>query len=535
MDVKTCNIELLPHGRIIQATEGERLLESLMAHNIFLRADCGGRGVCGKCRVKIVDRNGTPTHVDSCSFPITGDLTLEIPESSLLSTHIIDKAPVALPASFTSQGVESSAMTSLGIAVDLGTTTIAVYLCDIEGRKVLSSIAVKNPQALYGDDVMNRIGEIGRDAGNLVRLQQLVVHAIEWGIKELLGHFDASLDELLKMVVVGNPTMIHILLGVSPSSIGLAPYQPAFFKARQTSSSEIGLDFPEMTVHTLDQISGFIGGDILSAALATELENEPVGTLLIDLGTNGELLLKGKDTFFATSCATGPAFEGASLSCGMQAIPGAIDRVVIGDLESVPQYSVVKNKSGTSVKPSGLCGSGVISAMAALVRTGIVTSSGRFIDTRPLDSLQKTDKGNRYYVIVPAGQTAIKKEIGISQQDIRSVQLGKAALITGIEYLLRTAGMVVPEKIIIAGAFGSHLEKEDMLTLGMLPDIDPSNIHVAGNAAGAGAIMVLCDERYNREIGDLASKISVIELAARVDFQNTFVEQLGFPKTLKEL
>lgn len=531
MDDKTCNIELLPHGRKIEAREGERLLESLMAHNIFLRSDCGGKGVCGKCRVKIVDRDGAADHENSCSFPVTGNLSIEIPESSLLSSHILDKAPAALPESFLSKGGDSSAMTGLGIAVDLGTTTIAVYLCDIRGRKVLSSISVKNPQALYGDDVMNRIGEIGRDGGKLVRLQKLVVHAIEWGVKELLDHSDAPLDELSRMVVVGNPTMIHILLGVSPYSIGISPYQPAFFKNRQTRSSELGMGFPDVTVHTLDQISGFIGGDILSAALATELENQPTGTLLIDLGTNGELLLKGNDTFFATSCATGPAFEGASLSCGMQAIPGAIDRVFIAELESAPEYTVVMNKTRGTIKPSGLCGSGVISAVAALVRAGIVTSSGRFMDTQPLDGLQNTEKGKRRYVVVPAAHAAFKRDIAISQQDIRSVQLGKAALITGIEYLLRSAGMVMPEKIIVAGAFGSYLDKEDMLALGMLPDIDPSRIHVAGNSAGAGAIMALCDGQYLKRTGKLAAEISVIELAARTDFQNTFVEKLSFPST----
>lgn len=531
MDEILCNIKLLRDGREMQAKKGERLLESLMAHNIFLRSDCGGKGVCGKCRVEIVDQNGTTTQVQSCNLRVTEDISLNIPISSLLSSHIIDKAPAALPASFLSKGVESSTMTNLGVAVDLGTTTIAIYLCNIQSRRVLSSIAVKNPQALYGDDVMSRIGEIGQNPEKLARLQQLVVRAIEWGVKELFDHCELGLEELTKMVVVGNPTMVHILLGVSPYPIGLSPYQPAFFEARQTLASKLGLDLPGVSVHTLDQISGFIGGDILSATLSTELENEPTGTLLIDLGTNGELVLKGKDTFFSTSCATGPAFEGASLSCGMQAIPGAIDRVIIANGENLPGYTVIKNKSRDNIQPSGLCGSGVISAIAAMIRAGIIASNGRLMNTQFINCLPDSKKGARKYVIVPAERAATRSEIAITQKDIRAVQLGKAALITGIEFLLRAAGMIMPEKILIAGAFGSFLNKNDMLALGMLPDIDPSRIHVAGNAAGAGAIMALCDEQYIDKVRKLAAKILVIELSASIDFQNTFVARLSFPDT----
>ena len=528
MDKNSCSIKLLPHGRKIKAIVGERLLESLIAHNIFLRSDCGGKGVCGKCRVKIVAGDGTGRDAESCCFQVADSVSIEIPESSLLSSHIIAKPPVMLPASFLSKRVAGmSPEPCLGIAVDLGTTTIAIYLFDVIHRKILSSTAVKNPQALYGDDVMNRIGEIGEDDGRLFRLQELVVRAIEWGTTELLNCCRTAHEELANMVIVGNPTMIHILLGISPMSIGIAPYQPSFFKARQTNGSELGLGFPDVIVNTLDQVSGFIGGDILAASLATELEKEPVGTLLIDLGTNGELLLKGKDSFFATSCATGPAFEGASLSCGIQAIPGAIDRVSIAGRDSVPEFSVVKNKSSETMKPSGLCGSGVISAVAAMIQTGIVTSSGRLIKTHTQGGSNNSAKAEARYLIVPAGQTANNRDIFISQKDIRSVQLGKAALITGIEFLLRTAGMALPEKIIIAGAFGSHLQKRDMRILGMLPDIDPDRIDMVGNAAGGGAIMALCDD-YVEAAGRLAGKISVIELASSVDFQNRFVERLSF-------
>lgn len=525
-----CNITLLPHGRQIVVGDSKNLLESLFANNIFLRSDCGGKGTCGKCRVEVVDKEGAATSLEACTVRVTEDISLRIPEESLLSAHIIDKAPAILPASFSAESpVDSSANENHGIAVDLGTTTLAVYLCDTVKRTVRCSVAVKNPQALYGDDVMTRIGQIGADREKLVRLQQLVIKAIEWGVRALLADAGLEGDGLPEMVVVGNPTMIHILLGVSPFSIGLSPYTPEFCEARQTRATDLGLAFPQMMVHTLPQVSGFIGGDMLAAILATELADRATGTLLIDLGTNGELVLKGRDGLYATSCATGPAFEGAALSCGMQAIPGAIDKVVIEDREKTPNYSVVQKNNGKVVRPSGLCGSGVISAVSSLLRTGLVDRSGLFDKSSSIASLRQSAGHGRRYVIVPAERTAYGREIVISQKDIRSVQLGKAALITGIEFLMRAAGVATLSKIMIAGAFGSYLDKEDMVALGMIPAIDPSCIEVFGNSAGAGAIMALCDEKYRIRAEEYAAGLRVIELAASSDFQNVFIQRLGFP------
>ena len=523
----TCQIDVLSHGRKITAEKDERLLETLAAHNILLRADCGGKGVCGKCRVELIEGTGTITEAAACTLRVTGDMRIRIPPSSLLSAAIVLKPPAALPVSFALPDDQAPAGTGLGVAVDLGTTTIAVCLCDTGRRQVLSTVAVKNPQALYGDDVMSRIGWIGPSGKRLRRLQQMVVRGIEWGTKELLAHSGAGPEELVRMAVVGNPAMIHIFLGVNPSPLGISPYRPAFSEARRTTASSLGFDLPDVPVHTLNQISGFIGGDILAATLATELSNEPAGTLLIDLGTNGELVLKGRDTFFAASCATGPVFEGAALSCGMQALPGAIDRVILDRPEGVPDCRII-GQNEEDIAPAGLCGSGVISAVAALIRTGLIDTSG-LLKTSPSARLHHPSANGRKYVLVPAGESATGRDISISQKDIRAVQLGKAALITGIEFLLRAAGLTRPEKIVIAGAFGSNLDAGDMLTLGMLPFVEPERIRVTGNAAGAGAIMVLCDKEYLAQTCNLAAEISVIELAADADFQKAFVQRLSFP------
>jgi len=518
-------LTILPGGRKIQARRGTTLLEALIGGSVFLRSDCGGTGKCGKCQVEIVDLHGGSRLVEACTSTVTQDLSLRIPQSSLLTSHIIDKAPVSPPAAFLAaagQAPEEAAGKPLGLAVDLGTTTIAVYLCDLVSRRVIASLATKNPQAIYGDDVMSRIGAIGGSGDKLTELQRLTTGAIAWGSRELLHHAGKQADELARLTVVGNPAMIHIFLGVDPGSIGIAPYHPAFCEQRLTDAEQLGLELPGTTVATLPQLSGFLGGDILSASLAAEITEQPQGTLLIDLGTNGELLLKGKDGYYATSCATGPAFEGAAISCGMQAVAGAIDKIRLPDPQAMPLLSVIRKKAGSTTRPLGICGSGIISGIAAMLHHGLVRPDGLLV-TPGKD-------GGRRYVVVAGDSTADGREIAISQKDIRSVQLGKAALITGIEFLLQAAGLSQPEKIIVAGAFGAYLDPLDMIRLGLVPPIADGRIHFAGNLAGTGAIMALCEPSLIKRAAELATRIQVLELATNADFQRVFVERLAFPQ-----
>ncbi|MCF6246499.1 MAG: ASKHA domain-containing protein [Desulfobacula sp.] len=525
----THHIHILPNGRQIPATPGRNLMESLMDQSVFLRSDCGGKGTCGKCRVKKKLENGNHEIINSCTYTVTEDIKIEIPESSMLSSHIISKAPASLPDVFMDRFKNNSGNQCYGIAVDLGTTTIALYLCDTHKGKILSSLSHKNPQAFYGDDVMSRIGAIGQDKKNLKHLQKLVVRTIEWGIKDLLESLGLQESMVSEMVVVGNPAMIHIFAGVDPESIGVSPYMPAFYKAKNIQTNELGFRLEDVSIQILPQISGFIGGDILSAAVAADLENKPEGTLLVDLGTNGELMLKANGKFYATSCATGPAFEGASLSCGMQAIPGAINKVQIKGQTSLPEYTFINPSKHAGLKPSGICGTGVISAVAQLCKNNIIAPGGAFQKDLILSMLKKDASGNMVYGIVQENFSKEGSKIFISQKDIRSVQLGKAALITGIEFLLKEAGIDKPEKIIVAGAFGSFLDKKDMMTLGMIPIMDPAKVEIAGNLAGVGAVMVLCDDTCLKKTIEMAKKIHVVDLACDKNFQEVFIKRLNFP------
>lgn len=510
-------IQILPEKQKIPATYGENLLDVLHRHNIYLRSDCGGQGRCNKCRVK-VEHNGGMQSILSCQCTVEKDLSINIPKSSRADFYIMDKADLTFPKTFNACADESVPSSSLGIAVDLGTTTIAVYLCDISKRKVTGSVAFKNSQATYGDDVMSRIGAVGEDLQNLRKLQKQVVKDIEKGIRLLLPSFSSSEDDFSEMVVVGNPAMIHVFAGKDPSSIGVSPFKPVLTGAARCSSGKLGFsEGKEFHAQTLPNVSGFIGGDILAAALAVDMEAQPSGTLLIDLGTNGELLLKGKDHFFATSCATGPAFEGATLSCGMQATPGAVNAVEISTDQQVSRVSMINPAGLSTLQPSGICGAGVINTVAQLCRHGIIGSDGAFVGDK------------KQYHLVQGNPGTEQSAVFINQKDIRSVQLGKSALNTGIEFLLKNAGISMPEKIIVAGAFGSHLNKTDLIRLGMIPKIDLDHIHMVGNAAGSGAVMALCDGKYIQKAIQLAAEIKTIDLACDIEFQNAFVKNLHFP------
>lgn len=517
MQNKELLIRILPHGRKIRAIRGQSVLESLINRSIFLRSDCGGKGTCGKCLVNKRLEDGTSEAIASCRYIVNENISITIPESSMLSSHIMSKALVSFPEAFKARFEQTTGADDYGVAVDLGTTTIAVYLCNSGRGEIISSLAVKNPQAIYGDDVMSRIGVVGQSRENLEKLQELVVRSIEWGIGELLRTLNNEEIVISRMVVVGNPTMIHILAGVDPMPIGVSPYQPVFYDAAVFQAEQLGFTLNDFPIQTMPQVSGFIGGDVLAAALAVDLENQPEGTLLVDLGTNGELMLKGKDKFYATSCATGPAFEGASLSCGMQAIPGAINSIKIDDDGKISEFSMVNPASSVEKKPTGICGTGIINAVAQFCEHQIIRPGGAFTT------------GQKTYILVPENPSLGQLSIYISQKDIRSVQLGKSALITGIEFLLKKAGRKLPKKILIAGAFGSHLNKEDLIRLGIIPAMDLDQVEVVGNSAGSGAVMALCDEQYTYRATQMTAKIEVVDLACNVEFQNSFVENLSFP------
>jgi len=539
-----CNIYIQSEDRTISTEPGQTLLEALVESGVLLRADCGGRGRCGKCKIRIIEPDNTDSEDNlpdsgvlsreeiadgyrlGCRVDVLGDMTVDIPESSMLTPEVAQKGPTTLPDTIP---VSRTPSAPYGIAVDLGTTTIALYLCDLNLGKVVASISLRNPQVMLGDDVMSRITAVSQKPGTLKRLQKMAVKAMEWGAGSLCRSSGVDPLTIDTMVIVGNSTMVHMFLGEDPSSIGVYPYEPLFKEERRVSAGSLGLLFnPDAEVRTLPLISGFLGADIVGATLAVDLGHKAEGTLLVDVGTNGEIIILGKNGYFATSGATGPAFEGASIRHGMHAISGAIDAVKVDAQTGKAVCSVIQKNPKQPKKVSGLCGSGVVSAVAELYRAGLILNDGRFNTEAAPDLFQYEDELPEY-ILAPGRETLSGMAVTLAQKDIRAIQLAKGALYAAIQMLCNEKGYERPSRLLIAGAFGSYIDKEDALTIGLFPDLPLDHIEIVGNAAGAGAVLTLFDDNYRIKAEELVRDTEVLELALHPDFQDIFIKSLAFP------
>jgi uncharacterized 2Fe-2S/4Fe-4S cluster protein (DUF4445 family) len=532
------------------AEKGANLMEAMVSAGLMLRSDCGGRGRCGKCMVR-VENSGQQALSDldetertcldknrldaswrlSCRTRVYDDIRVEIPTQSLLTAEVVQKGlPILMSRLEARKPIERpGSAPAFGVAVDLGTTTIAVYLCDLESGQVAGSTSVRNPQAIFGDDVISRISAVQTVESGLLRLQKMAVQAIDWAVSALCRRLRIDPLQIGCGTVVGNSTMIHLFLGEDPTSIGVFPFSPRFSEDRIRSGGGIGVKFnPNVRLHTLPLMSGYLGADLIGAALAVDIFTRTPGTLLVDVGTNGEIILVTDGGFAATSCATGPAFEGACIRHGMQATSGAVDAVRFDYNTGGVDYSLIQRDPKHPQPASGLCGSGVISAVAELLRAGVITKSGSFNANSGSPCLRNGEKDTLEFEIVNGQNSHSRSPIVLTQSDVRAVQLAKGALRTGINLLCRENQMKHPAKILLAGAFGSFINKTDALQIGMFPDIPEEDIEVVGNAAGAGAILALLEDDCFNKAKEIANRTRVFDLAAHSDFQAAFVENLSF-------
>ncbi len=536
------------HDNPIKVKKGQSLMHALLEKGIFLRADCGGSGRCAKCSVKIIqdlpeskklleskDESTESTrfnyrNVLACQETVTENLVIEIPQSVNLSPDAIQKPRISHKLNSRISGILTGEHSTSGhcLAVDLGTTTIAIYLCNLENASIDGSVSLKNPQFLFGTDVMSRITALSENPMILGRLQKVVVQAIDLGIRNLcLSRNEIDPKSIRRMAVVGNSVMLHLFLGKDPSSIGVAPYEPKFYETQMVSAGRLGFNFNHNTeIFTIPLISGFLGADIVAASLAVDLKEQPFGTVLADVGTNGELMAVGSESMIATSCATGPALEGAAIEHGMQAVSGAISAVSIDMTSGRVKYMVKGSR-----KPRGICGSGIISAVAELLRAKILLPDGRFDPFSGYDRIRLNHKNIPEFVLVSENESGTGKVITLTQADIRNVQLAKGAFRTGIDLLCEKIGLAVPRRLLVAGAFGNYIRKQDALAIGMFPPMSEKNIRIVGNAAGEGAILSLFDTQSLMQAHDLANSTQVIDLASHKNFQDHFVDSLSFPES----
>jgi uncharacterized 2Fe-2S/4Fe-4S cluster protein (DUF4445 family) len=424
---------------------------------------------------------------------------------------------------------------SYGAAVDIGSTTIALYLCNLENGEIAAAESDMNPQIVFGEDIMSRIQYTIANEDGLEKLHKAVINTLNQLLKQAADTADIATDDILELVLVGNTTMHHLVLKLPPTHLGRAPYVPAIHHALDLKARELGLAInPGGNVHVLPTIASFIGADTSGVLLAEEPHRQDENWLIIDVGTNAELVLGNKDRLVCTSTPTGPALEGAHIEYGMRAAPGAIERVEIDDKTFEPRYRVIGLEGWNTDNPStsgsvkGICGSAIIDAVAELFRVGLLDGRGRFKPRVESRRLREGENGPEY-VIAWAGETSIGRDIPITQNDVRQIQLAKAALYVAARKLLSVSGIDAPDKIILAGGFGSYIDKTKAMLIGLIPDCPLENVYAVGNAAGDGARIALLNVEKRREATEVARRVQRYELPTDPEFQNQFMLALNFP------
>jgi uncharacterized 2Fe-2S/4Fe-4S cluster protein (DUF4445 family) len=426
-----------------------------------------------------------------------------------------------------------------GVAVDIGTTTVAAYLCSLKTGMVHATESMMNPQVTYGEDVMSRITyALSHPGRGLEEMSALIIQGLNDLIAKAAKSIGIETADIVDMTVVGNTAMHHLLLGINPQYVGTSPFAPAIHKSVDIKAREMGLGINRSSyVHILPIEAGFVGADNVGVLICEEPYRKDEIHLIIDIGTNGELVLGNREKMISASCATGPALEGAQITFGMRAAPGAIERLKIDPETFEVNYRVIGEEQWSqSVNPGrmetkGICGSGILDLLGELYRTGIVQKSGAFNRDLKIPRLRNNTNGTPEFVVAWKKETSIGKDIVVTQGDIRQIQLAKAAIYAGAKLMMRRLGIDQIDRVVIAGAFGTYVDKEQALIIGMLPDISPEKIISVGNAAGDGARIALLNKEKREEANRIARQVEYLELTIEEGFQEEFVAALHIPHT----
>lgn len=430
------------------------------------------------------------------------------------------------------EAIENDGQEKYGVAFDIGTTTVVGMLWDLTTIKLVDVIALTNPQSAYGADVISRITYSMQSAEHLKLLKDKVIACLNEIITEFTLRHPVDPRNMIKAAVVGNTTMSHLFLGMDPSSLARAPFKPAFSGPVEKTAVELGLMIRESAaVYVLPNIAGHVGSDIVGVLLASEIKNLSGARLAIDIGTNGEIVLAHNGKMLVCSTAAGPAFEGARIYQGMRAARGSIENVRIESGE-------VKVRIIENAEPIGICGSGLIDAVAQMLDAGLINYKGNILNESDAIAqglspdlaarLRNGHSGNEF-VLVWKDQG---EDIVITQKDIREVQLAKGAVYGGIIILMKCLGVELGqlEEIMLAGAFGSYINKRSILRIGMVPNVSGDKITHIGNAAGVGACMALLSERERKEADIQSKEAEHIELALHPDFEKEYINAMYFPR-----
>jgi uncharacterized 2Fe-2S/4Fe-4S cluster protein (DUF4445 family) len=622
-----------PSGKRGRFPRGTLLLQAARTLGVDVDSVCGGRALCGRCQVLVMEgdfskhglqsRAGNLSAVSaaeqvfsqrrplaagrrlSCSATIQGDLVVDVPPESQVHRQVVRKAVDARPITLDPvvhlhyvevrepdmhdpsgdlqrllealhkewefgalrcdlqvlQGLQAALRKGAwkvtvavhagsqiigvwpgfhdavyGLAVDVGSTTIAAHLCNLESGEVAASSGAMNPQIRFGEDLMSRVSYSMMHPGGAQQLTDAVRGALNSLAAEVAREARVEVSDILEMTLVGNPIMHHLLLGIDPVELGGAPFALATDSPLSLHASELGLTLhPGARVYTLPCIAGHVGADAAGMILAERPDTRDELTLLVDVGTNAEIVLGNRQRLLACSSPTGPAFEGAQISCGQRAAPGAIERVRIDPVTLDAKFKVIGSDlwsdepdftaAVASTGVTGICGSGIIEVIAEMYLAGIISQDG-VIDG---ELAARSDR------IVPTGRTFAYTfhrgavPLQITQNDVRAIQLAKAALYAGVRLLMDHLSIDHVDRIRLAGAFGSHIDVKYAMILGMIPDCQLARVSSAGNAAGAGARIALLDNASRKTIEALVKRVEKIETAIEPKFQTHFVEAMGIP------
>ena len=454
-----------------------------------------------------------------------------------------------------------------GLAVDIGTTTVAAYFCNLKTMEVIETVSMMNPQCKYGEDVMSRITYHMMNEDGLERMSNDMIEGLNTLVKQAVestyppkkkkkvkegdqvvetweevpeeGKTYLRLEprDIVDMTIVCNTAMHHILLKLDPEFVGLAPFPPVIHRSLDIKARDLKIKINDSAyVHILPNEAGFVGADNVGVLIAEAPYKSDEVQLLIDIGTNGELVLGNKEKLISSSCATGPALEGAQLAYGMRAAPGAIERIKIDPETHAVDYKVIGRDAWLSfskpeeMKTKGICGSGILDVLAELYTSGVIVKSGVF---------NKNQKSNRFrlnadtkqpeFVIAWANETSIEKDVVVTQKDVRQIQLAKGALYTGCKLMMRKMNIDKVDVVKIAGAFGTHVDRTKALIMGLFPDCPIEKILSVGNAAGDGARAALLNREKRVEANWVSRNVEYIELTVEKDFQVQFMESMQIP------
>jgi len=420
-----------------------------------------------------------------------------------------------------------------GLAIDVGSTTVAGYLCSLRTGRIIGTESFMNPQITFGDDVITRITYVIDNPDGMKKMRGAIIDGLNHLIRTVTGDHGLSPTDILEITIVGNTVMHHLFLGIDPRALAFSPFTPAVHRSLDIKARDLGLAaHPAANVHILPIIAGFVGADNVGVLIAEEPYRRDEMTLIIDVGTNGEMILGNREKLLSASCATGPALEGAHIRFGMRAAPGAIERIridpetlevsfkIIGEERWRPEFRITG--------ALGICGSGIIDGVAELYRTGIIDRSGRFRSDLATPRLCLTD-GKPEFVIAWPDETSLAGAITISQQDVRSVQLAKGALYAGAKLMMKKLGIEKLERVVLAGAFGSYIDKTEAMILGMFPDCDLDHVSSVGNAAGDGARIALLNRDKRLEAEEMARWVEYLELTLAKEFQQEFTSAMFIP------